>query len=106
MLLAKVQLLPGAVGLGILDGFALELPLVTTRAPFQGQEIAYLRDGVDGIMVDDWKDPSAYASAIVDLLGDAPRLERMRALVARLPRSTLCRPWPSTSPTGWYGRWR
>lgn len=76
--ISKVQLMPGAVGLGVLDSFALRTPMITSRSGAHGPEIAYLRDGVDGLVVDDRGDPAAYASAIVRCLTDDALLEELR----------------------------
>ncbi|MEI6726638.1 MAG: glycosyltransferase family 4 protein [Actinomycetes bacterium] len=77
--LCQAYLVPGLVGLGILDGFALGLPLVTTRVPFHSHEIEYLTDGVDGVMVDDWRDPQEYARAIVRVMTDPDLQLRLKA---------------------------
>jgi glycosyltransferase involved in cell wall biosynthesis len=66
MALAAVQLLPGLVGLGILDGFAHGLPALATRYPYHSPEIDYLVDGSNGLVTPD--DPRAYAEALVALL--------------------------------------
>ena len=42
-------LLPGAVGLGVLDSFAFDVPLVTVDLPYHGPEIDYVRDGENGV---------------------------------------------------------
>lgn len=76
--LGDVFLMPGLVGLAILDAFAVELPLVTTRVPYHSHEIAYLDPDVNGVMVEDWRSSTAYAQAVADLLGDAAGLQRMR----------------------------
>jgi len=47
--LADVFLMPGLVGLAILDAFALETPIVTTNYPHHGPEIEYLRHGENGV---------------------------------------------------------
>ena len=78
MAVAKVLLLPGLVGLGILDGQALGLPLVTTAVPFHSHEIAYLSPGVNGVCVAAWRDPEAYAREVVRLLTDPELLARLR----------------------------
>jgi glycosyltransferase involved in cell wall biosynthesis len=67
---AKVCLNPGLVGLGILDGFALGVPLITTNVPFHSPEIAYLKNGINAIMVDNPNDPRLFAAAAADLLSD------------------------------------
>lgn len=71
--LAKVCLNPGLVGLSILDGFALGVPLVTSDVPYHSPEIAYLENGINGIMVNDGGDPENYASAAAALLMDEDR---------------------------------
>ena len=68
--ISKVFLMPGLVGLGILDTFALETPLVTTNVPIHSPEIEYLIDGENGIMVESKNDPKLYARAVVDLFLD------------------------------------
>jgi glycosyltransferase involved in cell wall biosynthesis len=43
---SQLLLMPGAVGLGILDSFSFQLPMLTTAEALHGPEIEYLRDGV------------------------------------------------------------
>lgn len=78
MATGSIFLMPGLVGLGILDAAAAGLPTVTTAFPYHSPEIAYLEDGVNGVMVDDWQNPDAYAGAVVELLNDRPRLSAMQ----------------------------
>lgn len=68
--ISKVSLMPGLVGLGVLDSLALGVPLITTAYPYHSPEIEYLRDGVNGIMVGDWESSDAYANAVVQILKD------------------------------------
>lgn len=65
---SKIFLMPGLIGLGILDTFALETPLVTTDVPIHSPEIEYLQNGVNGIMVADSTNSLVYANAVVHLL--------------------------------------
>lgn len=75
----RLLLVPGAVGLVLLDSFALELPLITTAVPTHGPEIAYLRDGDNGVIVSEHSDPSAYADAVISVLsGGRPSIEDLR----------------------------
>jgi glycosyltransferase involved in cell wall biosynthesis len=67
---SKLLLMPGLVGLGILDAFALETPLVTTNISYHSPEIEYLENGVNGIMVMDSENPHSYACAVINLLKD------------------------------------
>lgn len=75
--MADVFLLPGAVGLAILDSFAAGLPLLTTELPTHGPEISYLSHGNNGLVTA--HQPQAYADATVRLLEDPQSLARLRA---------------------------
>jgi glycosyltransferase involved in cell wall biosynthesis len=66
--LSEVLLLPGAVGLAILDSFAMELPIVTTNHPSHGPEICYLVNEVNGIIVEDYENVEKYADSVIHLL--------------------------------------
>lgn len=76
--LAHLVLMPGRVGLGILDSFALGTPTVTTRVAYHSPEIDYLEDEENGVVVQEADSPSAYAKAVEALLTDAARLSRLR----------------------------
>jgi len=56
------------VGLGILDSFALGIPMVTTDCKIHSPEIAYLESGRNGIMTSD--NLEAYVVAVESLLRD------------------------------------
>jgi glycosyltransferase involved in cell wall biosynthesis len=64
--ISALFLMPGLVGLGILDAFALETPIVTTTYPFHSPEIEYLENDQNGLMVDNTVE--AYADAVSGLL--------------------------------------
>lgn len=51
--LSSIQIMPGAVGLGILDSFALQTPLITIEDSFHGPEIEYIENGVNAIITKD-----------------------------------------------------
>lgn len=72
-----VMLNPGLVGLGILDSFALELPIFTTDCGLHSPEISYLENGMNGMMTAD--DPLAYAEGVVSALQSPALLESLRA---------------------------
>jgi glycosyltransferase involved in cell wall biosynthesis len=71
--ISQVFLMPGAVGLAILDCFALELPMIAANVPGNGPEIEYLRNDFNGIMVEDFNNPGAYAQAAISILQDEKR---------------------------------
>lgn len=76
---AKLILMPGGVGLGILDAMALVVPLVATDVPFNGPEVDYLDNGVNGVMVGGSDSPAEYADRVAGLLADDGVLEALRA---------------------------
>jgi glycosyltransferase involved in cell wall biosynthesis len=67
---SKVFLMPGLVGLAILDSFAMQTPTVTTNYPFHSPEIEYLENGENGLITNETT--SDYASAVIRVLGDDP----------------------------------
>ena len=75
--LAKVMLLPGLVGLAVLDSFALGLPLITIDVPYHAPEIEYLVDGLNGTKLPADTTPLGYARAVVALLCDDDRRRQL-----------------------------
>jgi hypothetical protein len=59
---ADVTLIPGAVGLGVIDSIVAGTPLITSADSAHGPEIAYLRDGENGRLVAGGGDPMRYAA--------------------------------------------
>jgi glycosyltransferase involved in cell wall biosynthesis len=76
---ASVLLVPGLVGLTVLDAFALELPLVTTAVDFHSPEFEYLVHGENGLVVEPADDAGLYARAVVELMRTPGLAERLRA---------------------------
>lgn len=70
-------LIPGLVGLVVVDAFAAGLPLVTTQLDIHSPEIEYLQPGVNGLMTP--PRGAAIAEACDRLLGSPETLHRMRA---------------------------
>jgi glycosyltransferase involved in cell wall biosynthesis len=67
---AAVVLLPGAVGLAAVDGFAAALPTVTTAVQTHGPEIEFVEHGVNGLVLGADATPAEYATAVVSVLED------------------------------------
>lgn len=65
---AKIMVMPGRVGLVAVDAFALGLPVLTTSYPWQVPEIEYVRDGGNGVIVEDWQSVDAYAAELARVL--------------------------------------
>ena len=76
--LADLLLLPGWVGLVVLDAIVAGTPLITSRDSPHGPEIAYLRDGENGLLVANGTDPDSYADAVTRTLDDP---ELLRSLI-------------------------
>lgn len=76
-LAADVFLMPGLVGLAVLDSFALETPMVTTDIRMHSPEIEYLVDGLNGVVTHN--DVGDYAKSVVSLLKNKETLESLKA---------------------------
>lgn len=74
--ISTLTLIPGLVGLGILDSFATQTPVVTTNFPFHSPEIEYLENGVNGIMTEDHLD--FYVKAVVETLQNPLKRETLK----------------------------
>ena len=86
--LADVVLNPGLVGLHVLDAFCAGVPMVTTSDARHSPEIAYLKDGENGLVVQG--DAGAYAEAIIGLLQNPSHYAQLQAgALAGAQRYTL-----------------
>ena len=75
---ASIFVIPAFVGLSIVDAFAAGLPVVTTHLPHgHGVEVEYIEHARNGLVTE--HDASAYAAAVVSLLGDDERRGRLVA---------------------------
>jgi glycosyltransferase involved in cell wall biosynthesis len=74
--LAHLVLNPGAVGLHVLDAFCAGVPMVTTNDARHGPEIAYLKNGENGLIVQG--DANVYADAVIYLLKNPTRYEQLK----------------------------
>ena len=72
-----VNLNPGRIGLGVLDSFTFEVPVVTTANPHHSPEFVYLENGRNGLVTKDNLD--AYVSDVVGLFEDRKKLEVLKA---------------------------
>lgn len=83
--MSKLFLMPGLVGLAILDSFATQTPMVTTQYPYHSPEIEYLKNKENGLMTQD--NVASYANEVIRLLTDENALEELK--VGCLESSTL-----------------
>jgi hypothetical protein len=75
---STLLLMPGRVGLSVVDSFVAECPLVTVDSDLHSPEIEYLQDGVNGVCLPAGTGPAAYAEALAELLDDPAGLEVLR----------------------------
>jgi L-malate glycosyltransferase len=73
--ISKVFLMPGLVGLGVLDSFALETPMATTKFPFHSPEIEYLVNQYNGIMTEN--NVQDYAKGVTRLFKEQNILDKL-----------------------------
>ena len=75
-LASDIAIIPGRVGLAVLEMASAGLPMATFSASRHGAEIAYLKDGTNGLFLTN--DVDAAAKELATLLIDRSALERMR----------------------------
>jgi len=75
--LAQFQLIPGLVGLNIVDSFALEAPMITTENDLHSVEISYLKNWENGIMTPNSLED--YVNAVVRVATDSDLRETLFA---------------------------
>jgi glycosyltransferase involved in cell wall biosynthesis len=89
-MLSKLMLMPGLVGLAVLDTFALEVPLITTNVPYHSPEIDYLESGTNGIIVSPFDDADCYAAKVAEfLLDEQKRLKLVAGCRSSAPIYTI-----------------
>lgn len=76
--LSDVMLMPGLVGLAVLDAFVLEAPMLTTAVTYHSPEIEYLTDGVNGLVLPAASTAREYGRAVADLLAAPARLDGLK----------------------------
>lgn len=74
---ARLMIMPGAVGLHVLDAFAFGSPLVTAMDPSNSHEVDYLDNDVNGLLLPEGATEDDFSRAVVDILRDESRLGSM-----------------------------
>jgi glycosyltransferase involved in cell wall biosynthesis len=82
--ISKIMLLPGLVGLAVLDAFAAGIPIITTNIDYHSPEIEYLRTSDAGIIVNQTNDVNLYSKTVINLLKDDTKLNsyKEKALIS------------------------
>jgi glycosyltransferase involved in cell wall biosynthesis len=73
--ISKVFLMPGLVGLAILDSFATQTPIITTEYPFHSPEIEYLENGTNGLITKE--NVQDYASSVIKVMREDTLRDRL-----------------------------
>jgi glycosyltransferase involved in cell wall biosynthesis len=74
--ISHLFLMPGLVGLAILDTFATETPMVTTDFSFHSPEIEYLNNNINGLITKNTIDD--YSKEVIELLNNRDRLNSLK----------------------------
>jgi glycosyltransferase involved in cell wall biosynthesis len=74
--ISDLFLMPGRVGLVVLDAFAAGIPLLSTRLKIHGPEMEYLEAGINGLLSE--PDVNAFANMTISLLQNRELLERLQ----------------------------
>ncbi len=86
-MLSRLLLMPGLVGLVIVDSFALGVPMVTTDYPHHSPEIDYLEDGKNGVLVKCGESAGKYAEAVAALMEYPAETARLAEGASRAART-------------------
>lgn len=75
-MLSDVFLMPGMVGLSIVDSFIFEVPTMTTKYPGHSPEIEYLKEGHNGLISED--NVEAYAQMTAWTMQNVNHLNKLK----------------------------
>ena len=76
---AELTLMPGLVGLAIVDTFAAQAPVVTRDLSYHSPEIEYLKPNYNGIRLSATCTPEQYATSVVGLLSAPDQLAALQS---------------------------
>lgn len=76
-MLSRAMLIPGLVGLAVVDSFVFETPLVAIDGPGHAPEIEYLEHDRNGLLLPEGCTPTQYAEAIAGMLLDPGQRRRL-----------------------------
>ncbi|MBX2840275.1 MAG: glycosyltransferase family 4 protein [Flammeovirgaceae bacterium] len=73
--LSKLFLMPGLVGLAVIDSFALQTPMATTDFPFHSPEFEYLENGINSVV--SGNSVREYVDAVIEILSDTTKYDHL-----------------------------
>jgi len=74
--MSSLFLMPGLVGLAILDSFATQTPMVTTDYPFHSPEIEYLSNNINGLMTEN--NLNSFSSEVIKLYKNPIEIDKLK----------------------------
>lgn len=77
--MSKMMLMPGLVGLAVIDSLTAGIPLITTNIEYHSPEIDYLKESGAGIITDNPEDLNEYAQCVTDLIYNASMLDLIKS---------------------------
>lgn len=85
--ITSVQLMPGLVGLGILDSFALQTPIITTNYEYHSPEIEYLENWKNGVITENTLEN--YSQTVIQILKSEKYLELIDGCIKSANQYTI-----------------
>jgi len=76
-LISKAMLLPGAVGLAVIDSFSLGVPMITVDNESHGPEASYLQDEVNSLITS--RDLTCYAKTVSNYFRDVDLQNKLKS---------------------------
>jgi glycosyltransferase involved in cell wall biosynthesis len=76
--MSKLLLMPGLVGLASAEAINFGVPLVTVQLPYHSPEIAYVKHGVNGVVLPEETTPREYGLTVARYLTDETARARLR----------------------------
>jgi len=74
--MSSIFLMPGLVGLAVIDSFVTETPMITTEFPYHSPEIEYLENDINGFITKNNFD--AYSNKLIELFKNPNQIEKLK----------------------------
>lgn len=74
--MSSLFLMPGLVGLAVIDSFATQTPMITTEFPFHSPEIEYLENDKNGFITKN--DLNSYSNKLIELFKNPEELNKLK----------------------------
>jgi L-malate glycosyltransferase len=74
--MSSLFLMPGLVGLAVIDSFATQTPMITTEYPFHSPEIEYLENDFNGFITKN--DLNSYSNKLINLFENPDEIKKLK----------------------------